>query len=97
MRSSNFLIATSLSASKSSNSNVMRRNYALQTRKSTPPQESTNENHRSPHPRRAMERQDRPAAAALLHQPDGRDLADALAGDDGHVHVSRLAHPRSVH
>ena len=29
------------------------------------------ENHRNPHPRRPMARQDRPAAAALLHQPHG--------------------------
>ena len=39
----------------------------------------------------------RPAAAALLHEPHGPDRPVALAGDDGHVHLPRLADLRGVH
>ena len=56
---------------------------------------TSHEDYGDSHARRAVARQDRAAAAAFLHQPDGP--AGAAAGLDVDLHVSRLADRRSLH
>ena len=58
------------------------------------------EDHEGPHPRRRVARQDRAAAAAFLHQPDGPAGSGPDprgAGVDVDLHLPRLADRRGVH